>query len=587
MSDSQQELPGDDPRRETPPATEPYWSSDQSGPIPEPPPDNPSAERAHGAGSAGGGPEVWPPLVPRIIAASGAGLVLLTRLVDITGDHSANNILALIGLATAVLTLLIWGLLNPAFPKLWRRGVLAALVLLLLVAVAVVRIDHVTGDMMPRFRFVWSLPRDARLSLELAPATEEGVPLGETSSEDFPQFLGPERNGTVSSVELQGDWDAEPPEMVWKQPIGAGWSGFAAVNGFAVTLEQRGDDELVTCYEADSGRMQWFHAIQGRHESTLGGIGPRSTPTIHEGRVYALGATGVLRCLDGSDGSLLWTRDLLAEFGVTPGRDSAAIEWGRAGSPLVVDSLVVVPAGGPSRSPVSLVAYERLTGEEIWRAGSTQISYSSPIVGELDGVRQIIIVNENTVSGHVVESGRTLWSFAWPGNSTGDANTSQPHVIRDADGDSVLVSKGYVQGAARHRVWFDRQQDAWQVEKVFESSRVLKTKMTSAVIKGDYAFGLSDGILECIEVRGGTSQWKGGRYGHGQILLVGDHLLVLSESGDLVLVEATASGHSELHRLPVFDGKTWNTICLHGSLLLVRNGEEAACYRLALARRSL
>jgi outer membrane protein assembly factor BamB len=223
---------------------------------------------------------------------------------------------------------------------------------------------------------------------------------------------------------------------------------------------------------------------------------------------------------------------------------------------------------------------------EVWRSGSTQVSYSSPILRELGGVPQILSVNESDVSGHDVESGRILWSFPWPGSSTSSANTSQPIVIHDSDGDSVLVSKGYGQGAARFRITYDSQRDIWNSTLRFESSRILKTKMTSAVRQGDYAYGLSDGILECVEIHTGSSLWKGGRYGHGQVLLVGDHLLVLTESGELVLVDATPTQHRELHRLPVFQGKTWNTLCLHGSLLLIRNGEEAAAYRLTLVAPS-
>jgi outer membrane protein assembly factor BamB len=280
----------------------------------------PAPDTAGYSRTASPAPALHPPLRVRILAVSSAVIAWLVLRFDLTGDHSVSNILALIGLATAVATILVWFLRNAAFPWAWRRATIALLIVLLLSAWAVVRIDQVSGDLMPRFRFVWTLPPDARLELTSPTLPSDGISLATTTPDDFPQFLGPDRSGVLASVQLNPDWNAHPPQLVWKQPIGAGWSGFAAVNGFAVTLEQRGEQELVTCYRAETGELLWYHGIPARHESVLGGVGPRSTPTIHEGRVYALGATGVLRCLDGADGTLIWSRDLLAEFGVLPVR---------------------------------------------------------------------------------------------------------------------------------------------------------------------------------------------------------------------------------------------------------------------------
>ncbi len=151
---------------------------------------------------------------------------------------------------------------------------------------------------------------------------------------------------------------------MWRQPIGAGWSAFAAVNGYAVTMEQRDEQELTTCYEISSGQLVWANGVEARHATTIGGIGPRSTPTIHEGRVYCLGATGVFRCLDGSDGTELWRHDLQQEFGVQD--ESQGVAWGCAAAPLIVDQLVIVPAGGPADGrKYSLVAYDRISVQSV------------------------------------------------------------------------------------------------------------------------------------------------------------------------------------------------------------------------------
>ena len=235
----------------------------------------------------------------------------------------------------------------------------------------------------------------------------EKVDMVTTTPMDFPQFLGPHRDLYLPDIQLDHDWKASPPQEVWRHPIGAGWSGFSVVNGYAVTMEQRGPDELVTCYAVESGQALWSHGETTRHETLAGGIGPRCTPTIDEGLVYALGATGILRCLDGANGNLLWRDDILQRGGVPVDQESKAISWGRAASPLIVDDLVVVPLGGPAGGECfSLIAYDKTTGEIRWKGGDEQASYASPALGTLCGMRQIVIVNEKTVSGHRPEDGQ-------------------------------------------------------------------------------------------------------------------------------------------------------------------------------------
>ena len=383
----------------------------------------------------------------------------------------------------------------------------------------------------------------------------------------------------MTGVRLNRDWQASPPRLVWRREIGAGWSTLAVVNGFAVTLEQRGNDELVTCYEVATGKPRWFHAVPGRHQTVLGGIGPRSTPTIDQGRVYALGATGILRCLDGATGQPIWTDDLLARIGITPQEDLNAIAWGRASSPLIVDNLVVVPLGGRTTPPwISLIAFDKVTGRLAWKGGDCQASYSSPVLTTLAGRRQILIVNQDFVSGHDPATGHALWKYPWPGSSSTNANTSQAVPVPN---DRVLLSKGYGGGAKLLQV-SQADHDQWKVAEVWANSRVLRTKFCNVVLHGEHIYGLSDGILECVELASGRRVWKQGRYEQGQVLGVEDLLLVQAESGEVALVEATPSGHRELGRFAALDGKTWNNPSLYGRYLLVRNAEQAACYELGL-----
>ncbi len=370
---------------------------------------------------------------------------------------------------------------------------------------------------------------------------------------------------------------------MWRQPIGAGWSAFSIVNGYVVTLEQRGEQELTTCYELLTGKPLWSHAEATRHETVLGGIGPRSTPTISEGKVYSLGATGILNCLDGATGEPLWTHRLLDDYHLTPETDLQVVAWGRAASPLVVDGLVVVPAGGPADKPkVSLVAFDKTSGDKIWEAGDDQIAFASPTLATVSGVRQILSVNEKTVSGHDPETGKLFWSFPWEGLSTQNANNSQPIAV---DGNRVFVSKGYTGGSALVEVDCD-DAGKWSTKPIWADSKSMKTKFTNAIVRDGYVYGLSDGTLECIQLADGKRRWKHGRYGHGQILGVGDLLLVQAESGEVFLVAIDPTAHRELSSLAALDGKTWNNPALYGRYLLVRNGEEAACYELPLRERS-
>lgn len=447
---------------------------------------------------------------------------------------------------------------------------------------AMYEIDHVDGNLVPTFK-----RRGAKAKHELLAIPEQddeqasAVELQQTTEHDFPRFLGPHGNLVVDNVRLARNWDEHPPEEIWRQPIGAGWSAFAVVNGLAVTLEQRGDQELVTCYDALTGELKWLDAVEGGHTNdTMGGEGPRSTPTIDDGKVYALGATGVLRCLDGVTGERLWSHDVAEMFGLASHeQDRQGVAWGRSASPLVFDDLVVVPAGGPKgKSITSLVAFERNTGEEKWQAGTWQISYASPVLAEIAGVRQILSVNEGVVSAHNPEDGTVLWTAPWDSDSTGPAATSQPIAL---PGDRVLLTKGYSLGGKLLQITHEKGD--WQVEVIWESNNVLKTKLTNVAIQDGYVYGLSDGILECVALATGQRQWKRGRYGHGQILLVGDALLVLAETGELAMVAASSERYNELGRFTALEGQTWNNLCLYGPYLLLRNAQQAACYKLPLA----
>jgi outer membrane protein assembly factor BamB len=449
------------------------------------------------------------------------------------------------------------------------------------IGLSLYRVVRINGELVPVFESRWKTA--APLATETAAAQAAAPPaIFEPRETDFPQYLGPNRNGVITNVKLETDWSAHPTEILWKRSIGAAWSGFAIQGDAAVTLEQRDKEQWISCYEIETARMLWHAAVPGYHFNALGGAGPRSTPTIADNRVYANLATGPLACLELATGEKIWEVDLLELGGWDQPTAETEVSWGRAASPLVVNDMVVVPLGGQGDKKNSLVALRTVDGTVVWRAGKDQISYSSPMLARLLGVEQIVIVNEKSVSGHEIGTGNELWVVPWDGQSNGAANTSQPVWVDDSH---LLLSKGYLKGC--ELVEFSRDdQGQWAGKVLWQEPHSLKTKLTSAVIRDGYAYGLSDGILECIRVSDGEQQWKKGRYRHGQMLLVDDVLLITAENGSLVLVAADPTGYNELAKLDVLGDVTWNPPALSGNLLLMRNADEAAAVRLGRLQAS-
>jgi outer membrane protein assembly factor BamB len=455
----------------------------------------------------------------------------------------------------------------------WRLRLLSALLVLALGVLLwqSVTVRAVSGDLVPLFAWRWSDPVDARLAA--APPEGFAVPGGTAVPEimpatagDFPQFLGPQRDGTVHGVRLARDWGARSPRELWRIPVGAGWSGFAVAAGIAVTQEQRGESEQVVAYDLATGGTIWSQADETRFRSVIAGDGPRATPTIDRGRVYSLGSTGVLNCLDLDSGERLWARNILVDGG------APVPNYGIASSPLVLDDRVVVSSGGPDGR--SLLAYHRNTGEIVWSGGSNPTGYSSPILTTLAGTPQILIFNNAALVAHSPVDGRVLWQQGWASETE---KVSQPVPL---SGDRVFLSSGYGVGCRLFQV-SGGPADRFEVGTLWETRR-LKAKFTNVVHRNGYMYGLDDGVLVCLDLTDGERRWKGGRYGHGQTLLVGDVLLLQAEDGEVVMVAAEPDAHRELGRFPALTGKTWNHPALAGSHLIVRNDHEAACYKLPL-----
>ncbi len=523
----------------------------------------------------------WLKFAPWLVGVGFLLLILPIQLSAHTSDFAQANVF------TAGLLALTWiafsiGLALASLPRIVPRLFFFGPILAFAGFIALFKFERVDGELNPKFQFRWAsdqaLANSSSSAREVTAAGGASVAnLLEPKPTDFPQFLGPNRNAMLPSMGLDPNWNASPPQIAWKQAIGDGWSGFAIQGDVAVTMEQRESQEWVSAYSVLDGSLLWKFVLDGKHSNVMGGTGPRSTPTIVDNHVFACSAVSAVVCLELASGAQVWSCDLLKLAGTSQAEFEKEVAWGRAASALVVDDRVFVPLGGVGAGLNTLLALDRKTGKELWRGGDDQISYSSPALVTLAGVNQILLTSEKKVSSYDIDDGRTLWSIPWPGSSSNNASVSQPVVVGDSH---VLVSKGYGEGSQYLHI--SLAGDTWNVKQEWASKSGLRTKFTSCVVKDGFAYGLSDGILECVSLADGKKQWKNGRYRQGQLLLVGDYLLITSEPGELVLVQADPRDFDELAKLPVIGDVSWNTAAISGNRFLMRNSDEAACVILPL-----
>jgi outer membrane protein assembly factor BamB len=506
------------------------------------------------------------------------------------------------------LAFVLWAVVTRGLSDGLRRLTMVAAILVGCAVFTLVRSKGITGDGGPEFAWRWAETAEERLlaqagnephapprppvtleTPESADSAARGEPAASTGPDReaaraapegeaptpptpapvetvaaWPGFRGPDRSGIIPGVQVETDWSASPPVELWRRPIGPGVSSFAVQGDNLYTQEQRGEDEIVACYNATTGEPIWMHRDATRHWDSHVGAGPRATPTLHAGLLYALGATGILNALDAGDGHVVWSRNAASDT------DAGVPTWGFVSSPLVDDDQVVVHVG-------ALAAYDRATGEPRW-VGPASGSYSSPQLLTVDGVPQIVLLSQTGAKGFVPADGTVLWEHSWPG-----IGIVQPALIPGGD---VLISQVDDMAApiGTRRLALTPAAGAWTVEELWTSNR-LKPSFSPFVVHEGHAYGFDGRLVACIDLEDGEREWKGGRYGSGQLLLLPDQdlLLVVSEEGELALVEAVPEQFTELARFPALEGKTWNQPALVGDLLLVRNGEEMAAFRLSMA----
>jgi outer membrane protein assembly factor BamB len=402
----------------------------------------------------------------------------------------------------------------------------------------------------------------------VTPPTEPAARPATEPRAEWPGFRGPERDGVVRGLRINTDWSASPPVALWRRPIGPGWSSFAVRGDLIYTQEQRGEDEVVSCYRLSTGEPVWRHRDAVRFWEPAAGAGPRATPAIAGRYVYTVGATGIVNALDADSGAVIWSRNAATDT------SRKIPDWGLASSPLVVDDLVVVAVAG------QLVAYDIRTGNPRWLGPKEGGGYSSPHLATIGGVAQILLLRGRRTTSVAPATGTMLWEHA------GQPAVSIVQPALTADGGVLIAAGDSMGGMGIRRIAVAHGPAGWTVEERW-TSRGLKPYFNDFVVHKGHAFGFDGSILSCIELENGERKWKGGRYGNGQLVLLPeqDLLLVLSEEGELALVKATPDQFTQVARFPAFNEKTWNHPVLVGDILLVRNGEEMAAFRLASAGR--
>lgn len=488
-----------------------------------------------------------------------------------------------------------WAVATRHLPDRIRHATMVATILIACFGWLFVRQNGINGDHQAEFGWRWSASSEERLLAQTtnepaqsaapttaAPATTTATPTASPSPSaspeasknpaapapatearaEWPGFRGSRRDGIVRGVRIDTDWSTKPPVQLWRRPVGPGWSSFAVRGDLFYTQEQRGDNEVVACYKATTGEPVWTHNDAARFFESNAGAGPRATPTLSNNRVYTFGGTGILNALDATTGKAIWTRN------VSTDTNTKIPFWGFSSSPLVLGDLVIVAASG------QLVAYDAATGNRRWLGPNPGGSYSSPHLVTIGGVQQVLLVTGAGTTSVAPADGKKLWEHAWTSNMI-----VQPALTPDGD---VLITS---QENGTRRIAVAQNANGWSVQERW-TANTLKPYFNDFVVHKGYAYGFDGRILACIDLKDGERKWKGGRYGNGQLVLLPDQdlLLVLSEEGELALVGATPDQFTERAKVTAIEGKTWNHPVLVGDILLVRNAEEMAAYRLPLAR---
>ncbi len=484
----------------------------------------------------------------------------------------------------AILLIAVWWLFLSTFGWAIRLSV-AALVIAagagFFFSVRDVEMTKGRVSLVMRIHFRWETTADDRLAAHLAnQATDDLPPIdARVGLEDFPRYRGANLDGVVRFARLNASWDKNPPKEQWSHPCPGGYSGVAVAGNIVVTLEQRRGAQTVVCCDRATGRQRWTYLLGSAYtDRNKMGDGPRSTPTIHDSRIYCIGATGEMVSLN-VEGKKQWSVNILDDA------KAKHVKWGMTASPLIVDDLVITNPGIDEEvdypTDGAVIAYDQATGKIRWRTtGKRKASYSSPQLVKFAGVPQILLFGGDGLISYD-KTGKELWQFPWVTDFS--MNSIQPVVVGD---DRVFISSEMSNGCSMLRVKApENDKGSWSVETVWKNKN-LAARYANPVSDGKSIFGLHNlqGKLICLDVETGKVKWRGGLEGPGQLLLTDGLLLVVNgDTGDVALFDEDGN---EKARHQSFDkkDKTWNTPALAGDQLFVqlfvRNQTEIVCLKL-------
>lgn len=389
-------------------------------------------------------------------------------------------------------------------------------------------------------------------------------PIGAGEVDGWPAFRGPGFDGRSSETGLLTTWPDSGPVTLWQAPMGGGFSGITAADGRVFTLYSRGGRELAAAFDAETGEALWTADLDLERKDRFGD-GPRSTPPVAGGVLYAVSASGKLHALDVAGGDRLWSHDLHSEFG------ARIPVFGVSASPIVEGDLLLVNAGGKRGN--ALMAFDRASGDVVWSTESDLPGYASPIAFTASGLRQAVFFTGTSVIAVDPASGTALWKHPW--KTAYNIHAASPIFIAP---DRLFVSSGHDTGAALFRI--DTSGETTSAEAsatIVWKTREMRNHFSSSVYFQGHIYGFDNKNFKCLDVETGKDLWRKGSLGHGSLFYADRHLVVLSEDGQLLLVEATPKAYREKASHQVANAKHWTVPTLYRGRLYVRNERELYC----------
>ena len=378
------------------------------------------------------------------------------------------------------------------------------------------------------------------------------------SASDWPQWLGPDRNGRSVESGLLKSWPAGGPKEVWRVEGGEGFSGMTISGKRAFTMVARGDSEFAIAMDATTGKELWRFRTDANFQEHQGGNGPRSTPAVVDGRLFALSAQGKFYALDAETGQPIWQHDFVQELGGRMPR------WGFCSSPMIEEDLVLAEPGGRGHA---VAAFRQDDGHLVWASQSDKASYSSPTVLETNGVRQAVFFTAEGPLAVAPATGQLLWRYPW--QTPHDVNAATPFLVPP---DGLFISSGYDRGAALLKL----RPGGGGADLVWED-RTMKNHMATSVLLNGHIYGFDNGTLKCIVAANGKQLWQHRGLGKGTLILADGQLLILSERGELVIADASPTAYLEKGRLQLLGQPCWTAPSLAGGLLYVRDEKQIVC----------